>query len=134
MAAVLGEYYLARKPNADVIAVMALENFDEMMAKTADPRFLLEKDIELLLATAHPASYTSRYALITHSLLPYHLCQAVGVIQQALLSELSEGLSCVDDVDMARAAVLVADKLGPFLAQHAITPDMCHYTSKYYDL
>ncbi len=35
------QYYKARKPNADAIANMALDNFTEMMSKTADPRFLL---------------------------------------------------------------------------------------------
>jgi len=45
-----------------------------MMAKVADPRFLLEKEIENVLATTHDC-YTSRYALITHSLLPYATCQ-----------------------------------------------------------
>ena len=45
----------------DAIANMALENFDEMMAKTADPQFLLEKDIENELAQKFSA-YVSRYA------------------------------------------------------------------------
>lgn len=133
MAAVLAQYYVSRKPNTDAIALMALDNFDEMMAKTADPRFLLEKDIEIKLALAHPDIYTSRYALITHSLLPYRLCQEMGVIQQAILSELSEGLSSVEEVNMTRAAELVTEKLAPFLAKHNITPEMRHYTSKYYD-
>ena len=72
LAAVLAAYYSERKPNADAIANMALDNFDEMMSKTADARFLLEKEIENELATRHPA-YISRYVLITHSLFPYHL-------------------------------------------------------------
>jgi hypothetical protein len=52
----------------------------QMMSKTADPRFLLEKEIEIRLTLDNP-EYISRYALITHSLLPYHLCKAVGVVQ-----------------------------------------------------
>jgi hypothetical protein len=75
--AVLAAFYAARKPNTDAIARMALENFEEMMAKVGDARFLLEKEIEIALTRAHPAVYTSRYALITHSLLPYRLCQQV---------------------------------------------------------
>ena len=111
---------------------MALENFDEMMSKTADARFLLEKEIENALSHAHPA-YVSRYALITHSLLPYRLCQAVGVVQAGMLAELSEGLSDISELDTDKAARLVAERLVPFLAEHDITPDKCHYTSKYYD-
>ena len=75
--------------NADAIANMALDNFDEMMSKTADARFLLEKEIENELATRHPA-YISRYVLITHSLLPYKLCQRVGEVQASILSRLAD--------------------------------------------
>src|SRR5688572_31088696 len=35
-----------RKPNADAIADMAVENFVEMRDKTGDPQFKLEKAIE----------------------------------------------------------------------------------------
>ena len=73
----------------DAIANMALENFDEMMAKTADPQFLLEKDIENELAQKFSA-YVSRYVLITHSLLPYKLCQRVGEVQASILSRLAD--------------------------------------------
>ena len=59
MLSVFAEYYAERKPNSDAIANMALENFTEMMAKTADPKFLLEKDIEIVLAQKF-AAYTSR--------------------------------------------------------------------------
>lgn len=132
MGAAMAAFYTERKPNTDAIANMALENFDEMMSKTADKRFLLEKEIENELAVLHP-EYTSRYALITHSLLPYHKCQAVGVVQSEMLAELSDGMSSIDELDKARAAQLVAEKLIPFLAEHEVTPDKCHYTSPYYE-
>jgi kynurenine 3-monooxygenase len=128
LAAVLAAYYSERKPNADAIANMALDNFDEMMSKTADARFLLEKEIENELATRHPA-YISRYVLITHSLFPYHLCQKAGVLQQKVLSQLSEGIAKVEDVDWDRAAALIKEEVLPFLAQHCAEI----YESPYYE-
>jgi kynurenine 3-monooxygenase len=128
MSAVLEAYYAERKANADAIANMALENFDEMMSKTADARFLLEKEIENELAKRYP-EYISRYVLITHSLFPYRLCQEVGVIQSSVLAKLSEGLKSVGDVDWARASALISDGVLPFLTEKGAKI----FESVYYD-
>jgi kynurenine 3-monooxygenase len=133
MQSVFSEYQTLRKPNTDAIANMALENFTEMMSKTADKRFLLEKDIENALANKFPAVYTSRYALITHSLLPYHLCQEVGKIHQEILSQLSSSIDTAEQVDMELARTLLDTRLVPFLSAQRITPEVCLYNSKYYD-
>ena len=132
MQTVFAEFYASRKPNTDAIANMALENFTEMMAKTADRRFLLEKEIEIELTKMAPTIYISRYALITHSLLPYDLCRQVGIIQQDILSALSANLDSVLDLDREKALGLLTSQLEPFLARYNITHDSCHYTSKYY--
>lgn len=84
MQTLFQSYYKSRKPDTDAIANMALDNFEEMMVKTADERFLLEKDIEGYLSELD-SSYKSRYVLITHSLLPYSLCKQAGVVQQVTL-------------------------------------------------
>jgi hypothetical protein len=107
--------------------------FKQMMSKTADKRFLMEKDIELKLAERHPEVYVSRYALITHSLLPYRLCQGVGEIQSSILSELSENISKADEVNLEMADQLIEEKLVPFLEKHGITAEKCLYTSPYYE-
>jgi len=57
----------------------------------------------------------------------------VGLLQSEILSELSEGLASVADLDKEKAAALVAAKLQPFLEKNGITADKCHYTSPYYD-
>ena len=132
MTALFASYYKARKINTDAIAQMALDNFEEMMSKTADKRFLLEKEIENELS-AMDSTYKSRYVLITHSLLPYHLCQEAGVVQESILSQLSENLTCVSDLDTSLAKELLAREWAPFLTKHGITPAHCHYTSKYYE-
>jgi hypothetical protein len=74
-----------------------------------------------------------RYALITHSLLSYDLCQRVGQVHQEILSSLATGIDHVDQVDVNLAGKLIEEKLVPFLRQHNITPEACLYNSKYYD-
>jgi kynurenine 3-monooxygenase len=132
MARLFQLYYEERKPNTDAIANMALDNFEEMMSKTADRRFQIEQDIQNELS-ALDVSYKSRYVLITHSLLPYRLCQEAGVVQQTILTQLSEGLDDAANFDKALAKSLLDKHWKPFLAKHAITPARCHYSSKYYE-
>ncbi len=50
------EFFRLRKPNADAIADMAVENFIEMRDSTANPRFLLEKQVEKVLLNAFPGA------------------------------------------------------------------------------
>jgi kynurenine 3-monooxygenase len=132
MSAVFDAFYAERKPNTDAIAAMALENFTEMMAKVADPRFLLEKKIEIQLSQRLGAAFTSRYALITHSLVPYSHCHVVGKVQQSILSDLSEGKADEDSVDYSLAAKLVDEQLAPLMLKLGINADSSVYTSEYY--
>jgi kynurenine 3-monooxygenase len=132
MTAVLREYDESRKPNGDAIGNMALDNFVEMMAKTADPKFLLEKDIEIAVQKNFP-EFTSRYVLVTHSLLPYHLCREVGVIHKEIMSELAANIESAEQVDLVLAAKLIKEKLTPFMEKNNMTPERCLFNSKYYE-
>lgn len=132
MSAVFDALYAERKPNTDAIAAMALENFTEMMAKTADPRFLLEKKIENQLSDRMGSSFVSRYALITHSLVPYSHCQIIGEEQQRILSALSDGKLNEDEVDYHVAATLVQERLTPLMQKLGINADNAVYKSEYY--
>ncbi len=129
---VFAAYQRARKPNGDAIANMALDNFTEMMAKTADKRFLLEKAIEIELARRFPTQYVSRYALVTHSLVPYEDCRQIGAIEEKILHELSEGKTSVEQVDYKVAQRLIEQQLTPYLRARGITPASFVYNSLYY--
>ena len=63
MEAVFADYFNERKANGDAIGNMALENFTEMMSTVSDPKFLLEKEIEVQLSNNFPI-YTSRLVII----------------------------------------------------------------------
>ena len=94
-----------RKPNADAIADMAVENFVEMRASTADPRFLLEKSIEKRLLAELPGEFVSRYALVTFSRAPYRVAYDAGRIASGIVSELAEGVRSAAEVDLGRRPV-----------------------------
>jgi kynurenine 3-monooxygenase len=66
-AAILEEYQQLRKPDADAIADMALNNFIEMRDKVADPKFLLQKKIEARLYHKYPDKWIPAYSQVTFS-------------------------------------------------------------------
>jgi len=114
---VFARFEQLRRPNADAIADMAVENFVEMRASTADPGFLLEKAIEKRLLAELPGEFVSRYALVTFSRVPYRVAYDAGRIAAGIVSELAEGVRSAAEVDVARARALVAARLTPFLRE-----------------
>ncbi|MBX9668508.1 MAG: FAD-dependent monooxygenase [Candidatus Obscuribacterales bacterium] len=109
------DFVRRRKENCDAIADMAVENFIEMRDKVGDPKFLLAKAVEKILEKKFPGRYVSRYSLVTFSNVPYALAQKAGAICDEILAELVTGIEKVDDVDLARAQVLVDERLAPLL-------------------
>jgi len=97
----------ARKPNAEAIADMALENYIEMRDLVAQPRFQLQKQLEFLLEERHPGRFIRRYAMVMFHSMPYAEAHARGQVQQALLDELTEGINDLANIDLARADELV---------------------------
>lgn len=64
---ILPAFQSLRKPDADAIADLAVGNFTEMQARTADPKFLLQKKIEARLHEHHPQKWIPAYAQVTFS-------------------------------------------------------------------
>jgi kynurenine 3-monooxygenase len=62
---VLGEFQSLRKPDADAIAELALDNFIEMRDLVADPEFLLRKKIEAKLHELFPDRWIPQYSMVT---------------------------------------------------------------------
>ncbi|WP_256569229.1 FAD-dependent oxidoreductase [Myxococcus qinghaiensis] len=118
-AEVFGTLERLRKTNADAIADMAVENFVEMRDSTGSPRFLLEKAVEKTLLNAFPGEFVSRYSMVSFSRVPYRLAYEVGAIAGGIVSELSEGLTRAEDVDLGRAKQLIQERLVPFMKEHA---------------
>jgi len=118
---VFPEFTRLRKPNADAIAALALDNFVEMSARVADPAFLLRKAVEHRLEESFPLEYRSRYSMVMYSHIPFDLCREAGVVQDAMLGELCAGIRRPDDLDLNRAHELIRERFVPFLREHGLS-------------
>lgn len=67
----LSRYAERRRPNADAIAALALENFVEMRDKVASPVFRTRKRAEHALERRLPERFVSLYELVAFSTVPY---------------------------------------------------------------
>jgi kynurenine 3-monooxygenase len=88
---ILEEYQQLRKPDADAIADMAVNNFTEMRARTADPKFLLQKKIEAALHEKYPELWIPAYSQVTFSPhIRYSEALRRGEWQEAIMKEVME--------------------------------------------
>jgi kynurenine 3-monooxygenase len=85
---ILREYQQLRKPNADAIADMAVQNFVEMRDLVANPRFLLRKKIEAHIHARFPDKWTPQYSMVTFSLLPYAEAMRIGQRQDRVMDKI----------------------------------------------
>jgi kynurenine 3-monooxygenase len=97
----------ARKPNADAIRDLALENFVEMRDKVAHPAFHLRKKLDAALHELAPHHYIPLYTMVTFSNIPYAEARARAKRQDRLLSM---GLRLVGAAGLG-AAIAVAGRV-----------------------
>ena len=112
-AEVFARYELARRRNAEAIQAMALENYVEMRDRVDDADYLLQRQLERLLAERHPGRFVPRYAMVTFSRMPYAQARERGEIQRRVLAQATAGLASIDEVDLAAADALVLERLSP---------------------
>ena len=101
-----------RRPNAEAIAQMALENYIEMRDTVLDPRFQRYKVMSVELEKRFPDRFIPRYSMVMfHPEIPYADALRRGEIQQEILAAL-----VTDDpaaIDFERARALIHDRLTP---------------------
>lgn len=89
--AILEEFQLLRKPDADAIADLAVNNFTEMRDRVADPKFLLQKKIEAKLSEKFPDKWIPAYSLVTFSPhIRYSEALANGQKQEAIMQRIMQ--------------------------------------------
>ncbi len=115
-AEVFADVEHSRRPNADAIAQMALENYVEMRDTVRDPAFLRRKSIALQLELRHPRRFIPRYSMVSfHPQIPYAEALRRGTVQEEILASLDSGpdrsAATPADVDWAAADRLVIDRL-----------------------
>jgi len=102
-----------RRPNADAIQTMALENYIEMRDRVDDADFLLQRQLERVLAERHPQHFVPRYSMVTFRRTPYAVALARGVIQRALLVAASRGHASIETIDLEATDKVVREMLSP---------------------
>lgn len=110
---VIRRFARLRKPDADAIAQLALENFVEMRDRVADPRFLLQKKIESRLASDHPAWWLPLYSQVTFSPeTPYHQALANGRRQEAIMARVMPLIQAPEDYDKTEVQEAIRREVG----------------------
>jgi kynurenine 3-monooxygenase len=85
---VLPDYQLSRKPDADAIADLALQNFIEMRDLVGDEHFLLRKKIEARLQELFPDKWIPQYSMVTfNENLRYSEAHELGKRQERIMDE-----------------------------------------------
>ncbi len=107
-------YTERRKANADAIADMALENYIEMRASVADPKFLLRKQLAFELERRYPERFVPRYALVMfRDDIGYAEAQRRGRIQTEIITRATEGREDLYGLDYGAIGAEIEEKLEP---------------------
>lgn len=110
---VFREFEKARRVNTDAIADLALENFIEMRDRVGDPRFLFRKKVEFSLQAKYPERFVPKYSMVTFLRVPYATALQRGQVQDRILTELSEHIDRIEDIDWDQAERLIHSLLTP---------------------
>ena len=115
LALAFTKYEADRKPDADAIADMALENYLEMRAGVVDPAYLIKRELALELERRFPEKIAARYGMVMFTTMRYAEVEKRAVLQAEIFAELTDGVADLSAVDFERAAELVA-RLSPLPA------------------
>jgi kynurenine 3-monooxygenase len=98
------EFERRRRPNAEAIAQMSLENYEEMRATVMDPTFKRHQQLALELEGRFPDRFIRRYSMVMfHPEIPYAEALRRGAVQADIIAAI--------DRDPERAAALIHERL-----------------------
>jgi kynurenine 3-monooxygenase len=103
-----------RRPNAEAIAQMALENYVEMRDTVRDPRFERFKALSVELERRFPDRFIPRYSMVMfHPEISYADALHRGKVQEEILAELDAATLSSNGPDLEHARALIEDRLPP---------------------
>ena len=106
------EFSASRRPNAEAIAAMALENYTEMRDTVLDAGFVRRKAIAMDLERRFPDRFIPRYSMVMfHPEIPYVEALRRGEIQAEILVELDSKRRPTGHIDAALEERLVRERL-----------------------
>jgi kynurenine 3-monooxygenase len=98
------EFERRRRPNAEAIAQMSLENYEEMRATVMDPTFKRHQQLALELEGRFPDRFIRRYSMVMfHPEIPYAEALRRGAVQADIIAAI--------DRNPERAATLIHERL-----------------------
>ena len=110
--AILPQFQQLRKPDADAIADLAVNNFIEMRERTADPMFLLQKKIEAKLHEHHPDKWIPAYSQVTFNpQIRYSEALRNSQRQEAIMQEIMKQENIAQEWDSARVEQMILERL-----------------------
>jgi kynurenine 3-monooxygenase len=118
----LAAFEIERKPNADAIARMALDNFIEMRDKVGNPDFLYKKRVEQAIHQLHPQTLVPQYNLVSFSTVPYASALARGQELDGLYERVIAQVPREREASLSREAWLSAIGQAVERAQHPQHP------------
>lgn len=101
LAAAFAAFEAERKPNAEAIQQMALENYLEMRDRVADPAFLLQRELEQALQARWPTRFVPHYTMVTFLHTPYAVALERTELQRKILQDATAGHETLDHIDWA---------------------------------
>ncbi len=113
---VFAEFDRARRPNAEAIAQMALENYIEMRDTVLDPAFQRRKALAEELERRFPDRFIPRYSMVMfHPEIPYADALRRGAVQSEILAALDTLSGPAGTIDLRHAHTLIHERL-PLIA------------------
>ncbi len=82
------EYSKSRKPNGDGVQELSMHNFIVMRDKTADHKFLLQKEIEKKFSNLYPDKWVPLYSMVSFTNIPYSKAWEIGMKQEAIMQKI----------------------------------------------
>ncbi len=102
-----------RKPDAEAIQQMALENYIEMRDKVDDAGFLLQRQLELALQDRHPGRFVPHYAMVSFMRIPYSVALHRSEVQRDILANATRGVESLEGIDWKALDAAVLTQLNP---------------------
>ncbi|QCO67766.1 FAD-dependent monooxygenase [Luteimonas yindakuii] len=109
--AAFAAFEVERKPNAEAIQHMALENYYEMRDRVDDADYLLQRALELVLQERHAGRFVPHYAMVTFMRIPYRVAFERSEVQRQLLREATAGIESLDAIDWDTLDAHVRERL-----------------------
>jgi kynurenine 3-monooxygenase len=103
-AALFQDFERQRRPNAEAIAQMSLENYVEMRDTVLDPAFKRHQELALELERRYPDRFIPRYSMVMfHPEIPYAEALRRGTVQAGIVAAVESDPEC--------AATLIHERL-----------------------